>query len=171
MQSLLLLCWQICLFRKGPQDIPSSVSLLWLIILVSLVLDSVAVNLGNPAYKGVNGLLAVMTYTGSLLILTAVLLCLTGYRQRVTQTLIAIFGSGIILTLIALPLILLIGGNIEEMNVWVLLVLLLELWKLFVLAHILHHAFSISLLLGLMMSFGYLLLGIQISDFFLNQVT
>ncbi|MCW9023466.1 MAG: hypothetical protein OQK73_02175 [Gammaproteobacteria bacterium] len=171
MRSLLLLCWQICLFKKGPQDVPAVTSLLWLVLIPALVLNIFSVNLSNSAYESINSTLAVLTYSGSLAVLTALLLQMLGYRQRVIQTLIAMFGSGIILTLVSLPVIFMLRGNMDAPGIWGTLLLALEIWHLFILAHILRHALSISLLLGLMMSFGYLLLGVQIAALFLNQVS
>jgi hypothetical protein len=86
-------------------------------------------------------------------------LALRGYTGRAVQTVTALCGTGLVLTLLAYPISFWIGpaglanGEVELARaLWFGLMV----WDVFITAHILHHALSVGFPLGLVLSVSYL---------------
>lgn len=162
MHSLLRLFWNLCLLRTSPAAMPRAPVLLLLVILAGFVVDNLnlAISVGAPAWSRVPVVILVHSglYYGSV----AALLALFGYRSRILQTLTALAGSGVLLSLLALPLLMLMAllPGSTALLVWPLLGL--QIWSLLVMAHILRHALSIGLLPGAILAFGYFLMSIKL---------
>jgi len=165
------LFWRICRLQKGPEDVPASAALFVLLLLLSLFLDLVSTRLGLPDIRAFEILLIVIIANASILVLTAVLLQLLGYLQRVLQTLSALLGASILITLLAMPVLFGLQTRMDDPGAWGTMLLLLELWHLVITAHILRRALSVSLLLGLMLAMGYKLLGYQIVGLFVTTAS
>ena len=166
MQQLLRLFWEICLLRKGPQDVPAAPVLFWLLLLVGLLVDLIiAVNFVDLE----SALLVVLANTVALFGVVVALLYLLGYRSRAIQTLITLMGTGLIFSAIRLPLMFLLrllpggGGMFGFVEIFVLV------WSLVVIAHILRHALSIHLFMAGVLAFGYFMLSYQLVNYFIPQ--
>lgn len=160
----------ICLFRRGPQDLPASSFLLYLTL---------------GAYAGSNFLLALGTYTpvtaamasladtALLAVLTLSLLYLHGRAARVRQTLAALAGTGTVLAVLALPPIywLTVQTAQGELSFPSLVVLALVVWSLAVIGHIIRHALATRLIVGLVvaMIFYWIAASVQGALFPLTQ--
>ena len=94
--------------------------------------------------------------TLTLAVLTYTLLRVRRLPQRLTQTLSALAGTGVVIGLFALPLVLI-------QNVAPLLLLLITVWSLTVIGHILRHALKVSLPMGILASMGYLLASLALA--------
>jgi hypothetical protein len=144
----------ICLLRAGPQDLPATQSALTLSLLAytatSIVLSVTTQSFGSAVVYGLADTLtlAVLTYT---------LLMVRRLPQRLTQTLSALAGTGVVIGLFALPLVLI-------QNVPPLLLLLITVWSLTVIGHILRHALNVSLPMGILASMGYLLASLALAS-------
>jgi hypothetical protein len=170
MGALVNLFLDICLFRKGPQDLPASVALLKL----SLFL------------YGLSGLILLMIDVDQLNILIAVLLTLfdiillamlsyavlyvLGYLPRFTQTLTALTGVGVLLQIAAMPLAIwtrqeLAARGSPEFPVIMRFVLLG--WAVAVMAHVLKHAFSTSRVIGVLYAVAYIAISWTLFDWIL----
>lgn len=171
MQALLLLFWRIGRLQKGPEDVPPSTALFGLLLPVSLLADLISSRLGLPGVSSFQLLLIVLVANAGILALTALLLQMFGYARRILQTLSALLGTSAFISLLALPVLLALQGRMEEPGGWGMLLLALELWHLVITAHILRHALSVSLLLGLMLATGYKLLGYQVVGLFMPPVS
>jgi len=164
MSRLFLVWFDICLLRAGPQDLPFSRELLALAMagytLVSFLLSV-------PAYPPlVAGQLA-MVDSALLIVFAATTLFLSGKSARLTQTLIALSGTGMLLGLLALPVIQLLAPDQpagQPSPLAGLLWLILFGWNLVVVAHILRHALSAGLPVALGIAMLYTLVAIQIID-------
>ena len=149
----------ICLFRRGPQDLPASSFLLYSTLgayaasgyLLSLVI-----------YPAATSALASLTDTTLLVVLTLSLLYLNGLIGRAQQTLAALAGTGTLLAILALvpsywfswlsthretdaltrPV-----SELLELVVWSLVV-----WSLVVMGHIIRHALSTRWIVGLIVA-------------------
>lgn len=171
MLALLNLFWEICLLRKGPQDTPRSSELLQLCLigygssgLLALLLDLPRINFGLALLLTLEdvALLSGLAYLG---------LYLTAHLPRFRQTLTALAGVGTLLQLIALPLGLwyqhaLAGNSGAELPA--MLWLLLLGWSIAVTGHILRHAFSTTLTLGILYAVGYLVVSWTITNWLLS---
>ncbi len=170
MQALLILFWRISRLQKGPEDVPVSTALFILLLMLMLFLDLVSTRLGLPDVRLFEILLIVIVANASILALTALLLQLFGYLQRILQTLTALLGTSILITLLAMPVLFSLRAHMDDPGGWGILLLVLEVWHLAITAHILRRALSISILLALLLATGYKLLGYQIVGLFVPQV-
>ena len=138
--------------RLGPQDLPTSNLLMVMVLLshtiTSILLSTVHLEIGPSLLSGVID-------TALLCALTATLLYATRLQVRLTQTLSALAGTGTLLGLVALPISSWLhaaqaGGS--ETVTPALILLMLVGWSLAVMGHILRHALSTMLILGLVIA-------------------
>jgi hypothetical protein len=162
MSRLILIWFDICLLRAGPQDLPASRELLGL-AMASYTLVSFLLSL--PAYPlAAAGQLALMD-AGLLTVFAAIVLYLTGKMARLTQTLTALSGTGTLLGLFALPVIQLLASGEESGQPSLLagmLWLLLFGWNLIVVSHIMRHALSVNLPVAIGIAMLYTVVAMQI---------
>ncbi len=145
---------QLCLFKRGPQDLPPSTLLLTLVSLVYVIVTGLMVLPYFPvAVSLLQGLLDFAILAGY----TWLILLLSGYPRRWLQTLIALLGAGTILTTLMLPLLYNAG---QDPSAWVALTYLFAAgWLLVLYAHIFRLALSArSLGYGMIFALGYVLL-------------
>jgi hypothetical protein len=167
MRSLFRLFWDICLLRTTPAQVPWSPALLLVVLLVSLLIDNLNLAISIPREGWAHVPLVVLVHSGFYYGSLALLLWLTGYRARIVQTLTALAGSGFILSLLAMPLLLLMSGMQSNTSLLALLLLILNLWSLLVMAHILRHALSVGFMLAGVLAFGYFVMSIKLVDMLL----
>jgi hypothetical protein len=155
---------QVCLLRSGPQDLPSSGFLL-LAALVLHALSGVGLAL---AYQSVAAALGVgITDTVLLAVMTGSLLYLQRHPERVGQTLTALAGTGFLLGVLALvptwwwTLARAAGGDV---SVPALLLLGLIVWSILVMGHILRHALSAPLPVGLVAAVAFYWVAVSLQD-------
>ncbi|MBK7984251.1 MAG: hypothetical protein IPP10_01630 [Candidatus Competibacteraceae bacterium] len=156
MLALFNLFLDICLFRKAPQDVPASTPLLKMCLLAYALSGLVVLLISAPVAVAVALLqiLLDMVLLGGLLYLG---LILRRHPQRFEQTLSALTGSGTLLGLLALPLLVWISQQGQEGGIELpsLLLLGLMVWSIAVMAHILRHAFEASIWQGALYALGY----------------
>ena len=168
MLQLMKLFWAICGLKAGPQDLPKRRYLLITMIFAGIIVDSFAESSLIPELSGFEIIKILTIYNVVLLAAIFYLLKLLGYAERGVQTVTAIAGSGLIISLILLPALLMITSTAEQNNSFVLLVLIDNVWRIAVNAHIFRHAFSVRLLMAMILSLSYLLLGAMIADILLT---
>ena len=171
MQQLIKVWLNICLWRAAPQDLPASGMLLSL-SLACYALVSMLLSLGSYGLAGAVQL--ALLDLGLLVVFVLSLLYLQGKTARINQTLSALAGTGSLLGVFALPLIWWAEPGQQPDQVPVLLTLfwlLLLVWNLLVMAHIIRHALSSSVAVGLGVSLLYVLVSMQlIAALFPQQV-
>ncbi len=168
MQQLATLFWEICLLRKGPQDVPSAAVLFWLLLVAGFIVDLImAVNFVSWQ----NALLVVLANTVLLFGVVVLLLVMLGYAARIMQTLTTLIGTGLVFSVIRMPLIIVIKlmPDDGETGIFGFLEIFILIWSLVVIAHILRHALSIQLMLAGVLSFGYFMLSYQLVNYFIPQ--
>ncbi len=112
MQALVRLFIDIALHRKGPQDVPAAGAVLGLALGAYLALGALAL---LPQTAGVGVLLSHLAVDLALVLLCfGGLLVLTGRADRLGQTLAALFGTGALLSAVALPFVWLLAGAPHE---------------------------------------------------------
>ncbi|RMG37627.1 MAG: hypothetical protein D6720_02775 [Gammaproteobacteria bacterium] len=152
MRQLIEYFWQLLLLRRGPQDAPSSVALLQLLIGLNLVVNAL---LGRAIFGGLGRALGAEVI--ELLVSAALLFAALQVRERAArwrQSYIALLGAGVMMGLLALAyrsLAALIGTEMLADAV----AMTLFFWGLAVLGHILRHALEISLAFGILLAFAY----------------
>ena len=162
MLSLVRIWFDICLWRAAPQDLPAS-GLLLSLSLGCYALVSLLVSLGSYGLAGAARL--ALLDLGLLAVFVLSLLYLQEKTARIYQTLSALAGTGSLLGVFALPLVWWVqpGQDPEQLPAFItVLWLLLLVWNLLVMAHIMRHALSSSLAVGLGVSLLYVLVSKQI---------
>lgn len=164
MPQLLRIFWEICLLQKAPQDIPYSRGLFLLLLLIGFIIDNLNLNIALPNVMFTSVIVVVSLHTLFLLGSLSALLVVMGYRLRILQALTALIGTGVIISLFALPVLLIVSRVANDPGYFGLILLLLNIWSLLITAHILRHALSIGFLLAGLLAFGYFMLSIKIID-------
>jgi hypothetical protein len=150
----------IALLRRGPQTLPASSFLLYLLLAAHW---GTGVLLGLFSFSPAMALLAALAGTLIMVALVHGLLLMHRLHSRVTQTLSALAGCEVLIGLLGVPLTALFyaGGGMAELAV--LLSLLLLVWNLAVAAHIFRHALSVSMGIGVLFAIGYILISMSLS--------
>ncbi|UWN51092.1 hypothetical protein ASALC70_03317 [Alcanivorax sp. ALC70] len=157
MNALLKLFARLCVFRSGPEDMPYIPPLLALMLAVWLALQMLAASL----QAGLTLAQMVGVQLISLTVLAGATTAVLGFKQlleRWVQTMMALLGVDILLTLVALPLLLIghaMGGTPPFVDG---LYLIVVSWQLAIQSFIFHRAFAVGPLLGLALAFGLLIL-------------
>ena len=115
MKSIWKLFWDICLFRAGPEQVPSSRALLVLILATFVVFNSVirCVPLQMGLLQSVfSSLFVLVAFTGALWLG----LLFKGFGNRFQQTAIALIGQDLVLSVLSLPLLLLMASQMQQGN-------------------------------------------------------
>lgn len=159
MLQLIKVFLAICRLKAGPQDLPKGHYLLIATILAGIIVDSFATSRLMPKLSAFEVLEIVIIYNVALLAAIYYLLKLLGYAERGVQTVIALAGSGLFISLVLLPSFLIITSSEELLKNFVFLWLAENIWRITVNAHIFRHAFSIRLLMAMILSLSYLFFG------------
>lgn len=160
MWPIVRICWDICLFRRGPQALPASPVLLALVLAAYLVMDGIlglASGLGTAA-----NLRTSLVDTAMLGAFCALLLFFWRRLPRFNQTLLAFAGSGVVLMLVSLPLAALtrLSAHPALAATGSYLALGIVLWNIAVMAFILHHALEVRPWIAWLLAFPYQILNI-----------
>ncbi len=136
---------EICLFRKGPQDVPASTLLLRLALAAYFLVGLVLTSLEN---QWLEGILQIVVEGAMLLGFTWISVMMAGKRGRLMQTVSAMLGTDALLSSFAIPMQAVLLAD-PQYNIIYVILLLLMLWHIAVVAHILRHALSQTLAVGL----------------------
>jgi hypothetical protein len=157
MYRFIELFFQIAILRKGPQDVPASPTMFWLLL---------------PVFAGVNLLILFLsgfTWAGVLLIAINLLL-MAGFSwtllhfadktARFPQTFCALVGIDTLISFCQLPAV--AGLNSEAADFASLAILGLMVWQWLVSGHIYRHALDRPLFFGLGLALLYILISYQV---------
>jgi hypothetical protein len=144
----------LCLLRRAPQDLDGSPALflaaLGINALAGLVLGLQSWGETGPAF------VATLIDLGVMLSLLRLALRLKGHPHRLRQTATALLGTGVLFSLLALPLQPLFSSD-ETAETGALLYLGLVIWLQVVYGHVLRQALDVSLPAGIGMAIVYTL--------------
>lgn len=166
MDTLIQAFFRILLLRAGPQSIPPSSSLMWLVLLLhlatGLVLTLFSQPLGYSLFSALAGTLVMVAVVHGLLLLF-------NRRERYRQTLTALAGCEVLLGLMLLPLSInsLYYGEEAGAEVVALISiagLVIVGWNVAVAAHIFRYALSVSTGLGFLYSIAYFIIAMTVGD-------
>jgi hypothetical protein len=167
MLQLIKILWAICRLKAGPQELPSGRNILISAILAGIFIDSFATSIFMPEKSGLEVIILVAIYNVALLMAAYFLLRLVGYAERGVQTITAMAGSGLLISLVLLPSLLMINFADETVNSQAIFILFDNVWRIVVNAHIFRHALSVNLLLAMIISVSYLVFGVLVADILL----
>lgn len=160
----------ICLLRRAPQDLPASGALFAIVVLLSVAVGAVGV---SDVIPGLAAFAAAMLDAVIAMVLLRLALMLKNHSGRFLQTATALFGSSIIMGLIALPLQLAVDDQAEVVGPFVSVAyLFLLIWIQVIIGHILRHALGVSMMLGVGLALTYSVVsGVIIQSLFLTPAT
>jgi hypothetical protein len=162
MSALVKVFWQIALLRKGPQTLPASRELLWLLLaahwLIGVILVIDTLSLGRALLSGLLGTLIMVALVHGLLITHR-------HHNRVTQTLSALAGCEVLLGLFMLLLLVMLHMGSGMQDLVSILWLLLLGWNIAIAAHIFRNALEVTLGMGILFAMGYIIISISLSSF------
>ncbi len=167
LQALWRTFFDMCRYRVKPQELPYSPQFLQVLLLLYSLVNLLLAWLMQPFYLAV---LSAVVQTLLLVVLTWSLLRIVGHQVRLNQTLIALVGTGLLFSLLNLPLgVWIVSVQQDDMApvLPVFMLLLLVGWNLSVYAHILRHALSTHFFFGFLLAFTLSLL----SGSILNALT
>jgi len=146
----------ICLLRKGPQDLPKSTVLLALSLILYAMID-VLLTVQSRSFTDA----LIMSFVDVVFLagVTALILRQHQCLDRLLQTMTALFGTSVLLGIFIFPLV--YGGLDNQYEPWlqqiiVLSFLMMLIWNIAVLAHIVRHAISTSMGIGIMIAILYI---------------
>ncbi len=159
-KALFLAFFDICRLIKRPQDIPESRNLL---TLCAVIYGSLSILLASLSQPVENAILAGVVEVVLIMIFSLALLQTAGKSSRWTQTVTALVGTGIIISVIAFPVYILIGvGELNDIDsstaksLGLLLLAALACWNIAIMSHILRHALEINFAIALFLAITYI---------------
>jgi len=158
LNALFQVFFNICLLRGKPQELPNSVELLGVCLLaagiVNFLLALFSTTISNAIIASIVEILLIA-------FITLAILQLNSHRERWLKTMMALTGTGIILSLIALPLFY-ISLHLQELAVVQLLAMLaylgLIVWNIMIMGHILRHALETGFGVGILFALTYIVI-------------
>lgn len=156
---------EICLLRLRPQDLPASGLLLGAALVAHTISAALVSIVSLPLGRA---LLAGITDTLLLGLLTVSALYLQRRQTRAQQTLTALAGCGTILGILALPVIAWLHTASQagrDLAVPGFLLLILVGWSLTVAGHVLRHALSTAFIFGLVLALVFYWISVNILKF------
>jgi len=143
---------EICRLRQGPQDLPTSSSLLslslFLYTLSSVAFSLIEIPLQRALLSSVLDVTLLVSIIGSLLYLVH-------YTTRFTQTITALAGTGFLFSVASNPLFYwLKQAQIQNVSIDlpIFLLLIVMSWNLAVYAHILRHTLEVKFMMALLIT-------------------
>ncbi len=156
----------ICLGTKGPEDLPSSRFLLGLVFVVNAVIGVIVFWIETTLSKGI---LEVLLSLAWLIGFTYAVLMVSGKSGRFQQTLCALLGTDIVISLIALPLLIWMQSAGDTPLPYYFIIGLM-CWSMIIVGHILRHALSATYGFGLGLALLYVLGSYQLMAYFFPVV-
>jgi hypothetical protein len=163
MKSIVLLFWRICIFRSGPDAVPASNTFTAVVIaLNALVNIIVQLMLGADQVTLLLAVtLAIVSLAGTGALVWFVMM-LMGLVNRVQQTITAIFGTDIIMTILT-SIAFAATGSISE-TVAIFAITLLTLWSLMIYGFIFHRAMNIHIGFGIAIALFVVIFSVAITQ-------
>ena len=159
MQALIVSIWRIATLKAGPDILPESSALLLATLLLNVIVSAMLTTT-LMAYSFIAALqltLVVLAATAGILWM---LLRLTGFGGRFEQTLTALLGCDLLITLVSAMA--LVAGTLISQPIANVFLLVTFFWTIVAYGFIFHRALDINLPMGILLAFIILLITISI---------
>ncbi len=158
---------EICLFRRGPQDVPASYVLL--AVCGMLYMATGVLTLLTLASAPENALLHAITDFGTYGMITWLLLLLRSRSPRFLQTFTAMLGTGALISVVAWPITTWrtqdpSAGGLSTLILWGVVI-----WSIAVTAHIVQHALEIRRAQAIALAMLYVVASLVLNVTFMAQ--
>lgn len=170
MHRILFLFRDICLFKKGPEDLPYSPMLMAFLLFINVVISILQIDFSASTEINV---IQILLLNFTLLGFFYVLLLLKKLTNRFVQTISAILGADVIVMFFTLPVYLLQvsgtashGSNATPTSFMIFMAfyaVFLSFWQIAITTHILRRALDVAIPVAMLLTFS--LLGFQLIVF------
>jgi len=157
MYSLLTLFFDICRFKKGPQDVPVSKWLLFLLIPIYACVSFLILILSTDVFNAILQIIVEITFV---LVSAKVILFLANKSDRYQQTASALIATDSVISFAAIPVMATFINQGSANSI--IAITLLMLWHWAVSGHIFSQALEKHLSIGLGIALLYILLAYQL---------
>lgn len=157
MYELTLLFFRIATFRNGPQDVPASPWLLKLLLPIYIVFNYLILLLNGTASTAP---LQIAVDFAMMAGFIWPLLYFAGKTSRFRQTLDAMLGTDILISVFALPVIASLNSYPNQLAYFAMIGLMI--WHWVISGHIFRHALDRPLMFGMMVALLYIMLSAQV---------
>lgn len=165
MSATIKILINIILLRKGPEDLPASISLMFVLAAINLFISIVLASKIHSQTIAVS-----LSVVGLFMTYIFIKILLINKPERFTQTFSAMMGVSILIDLISVPIVFpLLNENLNQ-NILFLFWLLatsLYIWLVVTYGFIVSRALSITLGYGISISAAYVLVSYMIFEIFL----
>ena len=161
----------IFFLRAKPQDVPASSALL-LLSIVFVIVSGLASMLSSVGGL-IQGIVVSLIDVALTFVLLTAGLNIMNISSRLTQAATAVFGSGVIVNLVSLPVVWLLSSAPENSELRLLgglLYFVLLVWSLVIMGHIIRHSFNLHLSSGILIAIGYFLVANTLIQMFFPAV-
>lgn len=165
MYQLIVLFFEICIMRKGPQDVPASPWLVRLMFIPYLLVNLLILLLDSDWS---HALLQISAETVLMVGFCYPLLYFSGKTARFPQTLTALLGSDVVISLCAIPAVASLNTQISQVAYIAMIVLMG--WHWLVNGNIFRHALDRPLMFGLALAFLYILISTQVMTLLFTEI-
>ena len=172
--------WQICIFKKGPEQVPTAPVFAGVVIAASLLV-SVGATFFEPALEGnlIKAIFVILVSTAVQLSIFTILLLYKNVFPRIKETVLALLGADTLLSLIGIVILVvleILNGNLESgglaIQVSRFALTALVVWSLAVTGFILHRTTNTGLFLGNAIALGSLITAqIVVIEMFLPNIS
>ncbi|MCX7101980.1 MAG: hypothetical protein NTX38_10970 [Methylobacter sp.] len=161
MFEIIKLLLDVCLFKKGPQDVPFSLWLLRVLILVDVCVSFLMVSIHTDWFPS---LLQAIVSAGLIFSFSWFMLYLTNKRQRINQVTSAFLGTDTLISFFALPGMASMAFGSAAVLAFIVTIALM-IWHWAVTGHIIRNALGQTWAFSLGLAFLYLLGSYQVMAF------
>jgi len=158
MLEIIKLLFDICLFKKGPQDLPPSAGLLWMLVIVdvsvSFLMLSIRTDWLNSLLQAIVGALLIVGFSW-------LMLYVARKRERFNQTTIALLGIDALISFFALPGMASMMIGTGALLAFIITIALM-IWHWAVTGHIIRNALGQGWAFSLGLAFLYILGSYQV---------
>ena len=158
MYAYLKLLLNVCLFRKGPQEIPHSIQFLRLSTIVYALISYLLI---LQSTDSLNALLQLATELIIIFGFATLILSLANKLKRFVQTTSTLLGTDALISTFAIPILATLHQDSSNMSA-IMTMLALMIWNWLVTAHIIRHALDKSFSFALGIAFLYIFSASQI---------
>ncbi len=155
MNGIFTIFTDIMLFKKGPQDLPSSKSLLNILIiiniLISLIPNDINYNLGIAVITALIYVGASLFFIQTILSIKENMTASSGYRIRYVQSATTILGIHAVIGFVT-SIVFLLSGNSNSV-IFIILIATVYSWLIY--GHVFKHTLDCTTFMGLSISFLY----------------
>lgn len=159
MYELLNLVFAICIFKKGPQDIPVSSALIRLLLPIYAAISFLILILTT---RWLDAILQVLVEIILILGISWTIVSFVNKTARYQQTACALVATDALISFIALPAI--SALTVQSNGLFYIYIILLTVWHWAVSGYIFSHTLEQPLVLGLAVSFMYVLTAYQVIE-------